>query len=295
MRRLVLLVVALLCPVASLADGFVFLGSFGNGATYPHPLVNPYGLTVAPDGTIWVAVAGRMSAMHFTATGTYLSETTSPISNPTGVAVLTSGEIVLASSAGAARYNADGSGKTALGTGSCYAVVADPVGGFWMSQQRTNGGSLMLSWPQMGALYNIYGTPMGFAVTSDGTFYVANSMWNRIDVMCGPGPSFSWGTTGSAPGQFSLPSDVEIADGLVYVADAVNNRVQIFQLDGSFVAQFGTAGTSPGNLLRPSGIAVAPDGTIYVSEVSNNRVSRFAWAPTASVPSSWGRIKTLFR
>ena len=292
MRRLVLLVVALLCPVASLADGFVFLGSFGNGATYPHPLVNPYGLTIAPDGTIWVAVAGRMSAMHFTATGTYLSETTSPISNPTGVAVLTSGEIVLASSAGAARYNADGSGKTALGTGSCYAVVADPVGGFWMSQQPTQR---ILTWPQMGILFRIFGTPMGFAVTPDGTFYIANSMRNCIEVMGGLGPSFEWGSTGSEPGQFSLPSDVEIADGLVYVADSNNNRVQIFRLDGSFVTQFGTAGTGPGNLLRPSGIAVAPDGTIYVSEVSNNRVSRFAWAPVAAQPVSWGRLKSLFR
>lgn len=291
MRRLILLVLAVLCPAASHADGFTYLGSFGNVGPFLDPMVNPVGLTVAPDGTIWVAVAGLMRAMHFTATGTFLSETITPISNPTGVAVLATGEIVVASSAGAAKYNADGSGKLPLGTGSSYAVVADAAGGFWFSQQPTNQ---IRTWP-LSATFLLGGTPAGFAVTSDGTFYIANTTSNRIDVRNGPGPSFQWGGTGSGPGQFSVPSDVEIADGLVYVADSGNNRVQIFQLDGTYVAQFGTAGTAPGKLLRPSGVAVAPDGTIYVAELSNNRVSRFAFAPTAATPSSWGRIKTLFR
>lgn len=290
MRAFTLLILLIAWPITALADGFTYLGSIGSGGLGTYALVNPMGLTVAPDGTIWIAAAGMEKAKHFTATGTYIAETMGPVPTPTGVAVLATGEIVLASPAGVAKYNADGSEKTFLVTGSCYAVVADPAGGFWVSQQPAHG---ILSWPQM-AFFGIH-TPAGFAVTTDGTFYVANSAWNRIDVFGGPGPYFSWGTTGSGPGQFSMPADVEIADGLVYVADGGNNRVQVFRLDGSFVAQFGTPGTAPGKLLRPSGVAVAPDGTIFVSELGNNRVSRFAWAPTAAQTVSWGRLKSLFR
>jgi DNA-binding beta-propeller fold protein YncE len=47
-----------------------------------------------------------------------------------------------------------------------------------------------------------------------------------------------WGRKGSAPGEFDEPHDLFVGGsrGWVYVADRKNNRIQIFDQDGGFVA-----------------------------------------------------------
>jgi DNA-binding beta-propeller fold protein YncE len=69
----------------------------------------------------------------------------------------------------------------------------------------------------------------------------------------------SWGRKGSAPGEFDEPHDIFVggSHGWVYVADRRNNRIQVFDQDGKFLAawlQFG----------QPSSIFVGTDDTIYV-------------------------------
>jgi DNA-binding beta-propeller fold protein YncE len=49
---------------------------------------------------------------------------------------------------------------------------------------------------------------------------------------------FSWGEPGTDPGQFNLPHNlVTDEDGLVYVADRENHRVQIFDGQGHYQSQ----------------------------------------------------------
>ena len=270
-----------------------YLGSFGYGGNGPDAMVDPVGMDIAPDGTVWIATAGLDKAKHFTMTGAYLGETYPEIPTPTGVTVLSTGEIVVCSAASVFRYPPDGTGRTNLGITGAYALEANPAGGFWATQ-RTGATSRLLSWPDLG--YSMLdGSAAGFVRMADGTCYVANATLNRIDVFGGPGPAFSFGSTGSGPGQFSSPADVVIWNGHVLVADSGNHRIQSFGLDGAFRGQFGTAGTAPGQLLKPSGLAVALDGTLLVAELSNNRISRFGDIATPATASSWGRIKSLFR
>ena len=48
----------------------------------------------------------------------------------------------------------------------------------------------------------------------------------------------SWGGKGAAPGQFQVAHGIDIdADGLLWVADRENQRVQVFQPDGTFVRE----------------------------------------------------------
>ena len=51
----------------------------------------------------------------------------------------------------------------------------------------------------------------------------------------------------------------------MYVADHKNHRVQEFTPDGEFISQFGSYGTGKRQLHRPSGVAVDPDGDVYVA------------------------------
>jgi DNA-binding beta-propeller fold protein YncE len=59
----------------------------------------------------------------------------------------------------------------------------------------------------------------------------------------------SWGEPGTDPGCFNLPHNIATdAAGLVYVADRENHRVQIFDANGRYLAQWN-------NLHRPCGLA----------------------------------------
>jgi hypothetical protein len=96
----------------------------------------------------------------------------------------------------------------------------------------------------------------------------------------------SWGSTGSAAGQFDFPLDVAI-DGLgyVYVADDDNHRVQKFTSDGVFVAEWGSQGTGEGQFSDFEGVAVDDDGNVYAVDSGNGRVQKFTSEGTFLV--SW--------
>ena len=64
--------------------------------------------------------------------------------------------------------------------------------------------------------------------------------------------------------------------GKVAVADLENNRVQVFDRDGSYLSHFGTQiGQEDGQLDGLSGIASDAQGNIIVADVSTNRLQVF--------------------
>lgn len=73
------------------------------------------------------------------------------------------------------------------------------------------------------------------------------------------------GKRGSADGELNLPRDVVVGpDGLLYVVDGANFRVQVFRPDGSFVRAFGGVGRQSGQFSRPKEAATDADGNVYV-------------------------------
>lgn len=98
------------------------------------------------------------------------------------------------------------------------------------------------------------------------------------------------GEHGNGPLQFSRPQSFCIdGEGLLWVADACNHRIQILDWRTStprFVKTIGTQGNAAGELQYPYGIALAKDGTILVSEFGNHRVQKLdlSGKPLAS----WG-------
>jgi DNA-binding beta-propeller fold protein YncE len=65
------------------------------------------------------------------------------------------------------------------------------------------------------------------------------------------------------------------AEGNVYVADTGNKRIIIFDADGNYLTEFGTAGLDPGQFDEPVGVAVDEDGTVYVTDTWNQRIQTF--------------------
>jgi len=83
-----------------------------------------------------------------------------------------------------------------------------------------------------------------------------------------------WGEKGEAPGQFDDPTGIAVTASEVFVADARNNRIQVFDFEGNFKRQFGSKGEGTGQLHRPMGIAVYGD-KLYIAEFWNNRIQVF--------------------
>ena len=78
------------------------------------------------------------------------------------------------------------------------------------------------------------------------------------------------------PGQFMRPQHLEFdADGLLWVADACNHRIQVFDRRGKLVKMWGTQGSEPGQLQYPYCLVLDGKGHVYVCEYGNHRVQKF--------------------
>jgi predicted membrane-bound mannosyltransferase/DNA-binding beta-propeller fold protein YncE len=101
------------------------------------------------------------------------------------------------------------------------------------------------------------------------------------------------GTVGSEPGQFQAPRMIALGnDGSLYVADSRNHRIQHLGTDGSVLQTWGgfadaSQGSAPeGMFNEPWGVAVSPDGTVYVSDTWNHRIQKFT--ADGKFLSTWG-------
>src|SRR5436309_3014144 len=83
--------------------------------------------------------------------------------------------------------------------------------------------------------------PAGIAVDGDSNVYVTDYGLDRVLKFAGDGTLVSqWGSSGSAPAQFSAPFGIAVDSGSVYVVDQLNSRVQKFATDGTPVSAWGS-------------------------------------------------------
>jgi DNA-binding beta-propeller fold protein YncE len=115
-----------------------------------------------------------------------------------------------------------------------------------------------------GAAPGYLNRPSAVTVAPDGTIFVADGHGgdsNARIVKFSPGGKVikMWGKKGAGPGEFNEPHGIALdSAGRVFVADRVNARIQIFDQDGKFLAEWKQFG-------RPSGIYIRND-IIYVGD-----------------------------
>jgi alpha-tubulin suppressor-like RCC1 family protein len=112
---------------------------------------------------------------------------------------------------------------------------------------------------------------VGLACDAAGNVYVLDRSDSRVRVYDATGALLrQWGSEGSGDGEFSLPTtgfaDTTMisasAAGEVYVCDYGNNRVQVFNSNGTLLRKWGQAGSLPGQFSSPpAAITVSADGS----------------------------------
>ena len=115
------------------------------------------------------------------------------------------------------------------------------------------------------------------AITQDphGNYYVAeyggNDRVQKFDV------DGNWllefGEFGVHDGEFQRPSGIVWRDGHLYVVDAINNRVQVFQDSGEFAGIAGAPDKRPA-VQYPYDLAQDAGGNLWVVEYGGNRVTK---------------------
>ncbi|MET7391557.1 hypothetical protein ACFYPT_41425 [Streptomyces sp. NPDC005529] len=136
--------------------------------------------------------------------------------------------------------------------------------------------------------------PSGVAVGPDGAVYIADTANYRvrrvavdgvITTLVGTGQSGYSGDGGPAhQATMRAPRSVAVGpDGTVYIADVSNNRIRRVAVDGVITTLVGTGQSGysgdggpahQAQLRFPTGVAVGPDGTVYIADTSNNRIRR---------------------
>jgi streptogramin lyase len=238
---------------------------------------NPFGVAVAPDGSIFVSDGGTGRVWQFKAEGgaQVIAE---ELDTPSAIALAPDGTLIVAE------------------TGAHTITRLDPKNGESSTVAGVRGSAGYADGPAATALFN---GPIGVTVGPDSTIYVADTYNDRIrainpkshevrTVAGGPEPGMIDSSNGS-DARFDTPCGIAIApDGALIVADTGNHRLRRVDPSAAVTTIAGTGEPGPfdGPLFaasfdEPVGLAVAPDGTVYVADAGGSalRACRFGSVP----------------
>lgn len=167
-----------------------------------------------------------------------------------------------------------------------YVYIADSLND--RVQKFTPDMTFVTQWGSYGQQDGEFHNPSGLAIDPSGNVYVLEWGNNRIQKF-GPDGTLvkNWGEQSL----FEYSSGIAVDQaGYVYVADSPGRKVIKYTADGFHVAQWDVEGTwsdplQPFNNTCLAGIAVDSKGHVYVGDVMDNKVHKFA--PDGSVISKW--------
>ena len=117
--------------------------------------------------------------------------------------------------------------------------------------------------------------PWGLTTNSEGHIIVAEYRAYCVSVFTPEGrKTRSFGSKGSANGQFDGPTGVAVDDAdNIYIVDNSNHRIQKFTSTTKFTAVVGTYGSNPLQFHSPVGIGFnKKNGKLYVCDEGNHRI-----------------------
>jgi sugar lactone lactonase YvrE len=250
---------------------------------------DPFGLAIAPDGTLYVADGGASNRIRkltpqgavttLAGSGEAYADgagTSAAFDTPSGLALDDAGNLYVADTGNnrIRKVTPDGQVSTIAGDGTAgYADGATAAARF--------------------------NAPLGVAVDHTGRIYVADTYNDRIRLITPDGqvttlagagqPGYADGAGASA--LFDTPCAVALTpQGELLIADTGNDRLRKLTPDGQVttLAAVSPVGAEAFELSHPAGLAVTHDGFVYVTEMDRGRVTQIAPDGTAHVIAGRG-------
>ena len=119
--------------------------------------------------------------------------------------------------------------------------------------------------------------PTGIAIDREtNEIYVSDTLRDKIFVLDSRGNVLrSIGQHGAEKGEFNFPTELMVKNGVLAVVDAMNFRVQSFDLHQTLEGSIGSLGDSSGAVFRPKGIGLDSENHIYLVEGLTGTVQVF--------------------
>lgn len=218
------------------ADG-THIGVLAEQGSAPGFVKDPCYVSVGHDGNIWVADFGNNRVQCFTETNGFVRSF--DINSPVGIAVFPDGNVLVGRANQMYIYTPQG-------------VLIRSFGSFGGAPGQFNGLE-------------------GLALTPDGQILVADSLNNRIQLL-------------TAEGQFvRCVGDVHISptglavapSGEVIVVENGSSEVAVFEIKTGRMIHRWSLSSDPSNTLSPYCVALLPQGSVYVTEITSDVIYIF--------------------
>jgi DNA-binding beta-propeller fold protein YncE len=172
---------------------------------------------------------------------------------PRGVATDADGNIYVADSGNSRiqKFSPDGEfisvfGKTGTGEGELRepnGIAVDSEGSIYVADALNHrllkfkpDGGFVKQW--LGPEINFYG-PRDLAIAPNKQIYILDQGRTRVVKFDPQSEKFTeWGRKGTEAGEFNDPTGLTVGGNLIFVTDAGNNRIQVFDLNGKFIRQW---------------------------------------------------------
>jgi DNA-binding beta-propeller fold protein YncE len=234
-------------------------GVVGGGANRQYD--DPAGIALAVDGAVLVVDTSNNRVQRFTPEGRHLGSfgrrgldkgfvevrLTDRFFQPEGIAVDLAGAIFVADS------------------GNDRVMKFSPGGRF-----RNRLG-------KHGSYPGEYVQPWGIAVAGRSVFVVDQGNYRIQRWSSGGRRRGAFGHFGRGRGELVTPYGIAATSSAdrVYVTDIIRNKVIVFSRTGEVLDEWGGPGTGAGEFLKPAGIALARDGSLFVADRCNERIEHF--------------------
>jgi len=227
-----------------------FLLLWGERGTGPGQFLESDGIEIAPDDTLWVAGYHAHDVQHFDNNGNFIERWKGHESGPGEFA-----EII--------GIGIDNGRLFAVDHWNQRVQVFDAASGTFLNAfgERNQGEGTVFNFPRAltvgpsGDLY-ISDDDNVRRIQPDGTFV---SLFPRLN--------------GLRSGSFGLTVS---NNGVLFQADTGNHRInKLDSATGTLLGQWGGLGAEPSQFNQPTGVAIGPDGTLYVADRGNSRVQLF--------------------
>ena len=166
---------------------------------------------------------------------------------------------------------------TGIGIDSQGAVYVADAGNYRI-QKFSAAGQLLVKWGTRGAGPGQLTTPHDVAIDTSGNVWVSDYGNTRLQRFTTSGGIPTDGKTTIITGLDSQPDTVAVdGAGNLFVTEFGANKVRRYDAASNWGlgTTWGGTGTGSGQFNRPHGIAVSPDGSVYVGDRDNYRTQRF--------------------
>ena len=250
-------------PISQGQSQLRFLQSIGSPGSGPGQFLNPRGISVDPDGNLYVADTGNDRIQKFNEDGYYVKE-------------------IGGFGFDAEQFNEP---RDICATVGLNIYVADSQNRRLQRFDRyLNYLSTLVPNPNLEESLQ-FGIVNGIEISSTGDLYLADSEHDRIlKLDAFERPERSFGDIGYGRGRLRNPASLSVDErSTVYVCDSGNDRIAIYDIFGEFQDSFGS-----GFLRTPHGIDLDRHGNIFVADTGNHRV--VAFNPRGEVILTFGSL-----